>query len=148
MLPLFTYGALMYQPIWLNVVQQHCTPIPAVAQGLLRCAIENSNRCALITASPEARVSGMLYGGLTAEHIRALDAFAGEMFERQEVLVHTATEPMLAQAYKIKPEFKDCVQPFCWDQREFEQNAFAVSEEYAAVLMANQPSKQRASSYL
>lgn len=149
MLPIFTYGALMYQPIWLSAVEHHCNPIPAVAQGYLRVSVNDSQRCSLVTASPQARVSGMLYAGLNLSHVRALDDYIGELFERKEIEVITASETYIAQSYMLKDKYSHFLRAYNWDQREFERKeVMSLVAAQSSLPMADLPKEPAANFFL
>lgn len=119
MLPIFTYGTLMYQPLWLKIAEHQRLPIPAVTKGFARCSIENSLSCSLVAAAG-GHVAGMLYGGLSESEIVRLDEYTASLFERVQLQVVTPNETIVAYSYVIKPEFESRILPKTWNQRRFE----------------------------
>jgi len=119
MLPVFTYGTLMYQPLWLKIAEHQRLPIPAVAKGFARCSIENSLSCSLVPAAG-GHVAGMLYGGLSESEVARLDEYTEDLFERVQLQVVTPNEKIVAYSYAIKREFEGRILPKTWNQRRFE----------------------------
>jgi len=120
MVSVFAYGTLMYQPLWLKVVEKHSVvPAPAVLDGFYRSSIKAQSGCTLVS-STKGRVSGMLYNGLSESDLALIDQHCEALFERVLVTVETPTVRNAAYCYLLRAEFSDRVEQRHWDQRHFE----------------------------
>jgi gamma-glutamylcyclotransferase (GGCT)/AIG2-like uncharacterized protein YtfP len=78
----------MFEDILTGVIGCPASCMPATLAGWQRHALNNrSYPGALPSLSPEASIEGMLWTGLSAQAIEALDAFEGEDYIRQTVVV-------------------------------------------------------------
>ena len=75
-----------------------------------------------IIPDPEAATRGVLYLKLDAATIRSLDAFEGPMYYREVVQVETLRGETQAEAYVIKPEYRDHVSTVPWDVDTFKKH--------------------------
>jgi gamma-glutamylcyclotransferase (GGCT)/AIG2-like uncharacterized protein YtfP len=88
----FTYGSLMFEDILTGVIGCPASCTPATLTGWQRYALKNRTYPgALPSFSPEARIEGMLWTGLSAQAIEALDAFESEDYIRKTVAVTTSS---------------------------------------------------------
>ncbi|NEX63268.1 gamma-glutamylcyclotransferase family protein [Noviherbaspirillum galbum] len=94
----FTYGSLMFSPVWERVVRGSYEAEPAVLSGHVRHAILGETYPGMI-ASPGSEVAGMLYRGVSDADVAALDAFEGVEYRRVAVQVAAGGRPVEAQTY-------------------------------------------------
>lgn len=103
----FTYGSLMYATVWSRVVSGRYRTQPATLRGFARRAIINEVYPALVAASPENSVQGLLYLDVSDPDLAALDRFEGEgdAYRRIRVTVESTDGlPLEAWAYLyLKP---------------------------------------------
>ena len=92
----------MFEDILTGVIGCQASCTPATLAGWQRHALNNRTYPgALPSLSPEARIEGMLWTGLSAQAIQALDAFEGEEYIRQTVVVTISSgQQMTADIYK------------------------------------------------
>lgn len=78
---IFTYGSLMFRPVWESVVRGNYRSTPASAFGYARYAVTGQTYPGMVQQA-NASVQGLLYRDVTAEDIAALDAFEGDAYRR------------------------------------------------------------------
>ncbi|QDZ29981.1 gamma-glutamylcyclotransferase family protein [Noviherbaspirillum sp. UKPF54] len=95
----FTYGSLMFAPVWQRVVRGHYRSEPARLDGFARFAIRSQTYPGMV-AQDGAAVAGVLYFDVDERDMAALDAFEGQDYRREAVCVASAAGCMReAQAY-------------------------------------------------
>jgi gamma-glutamylcyclotransferase (GGCT)/AIG2-like uncharacterized protein YtfP len=75
---IFTYGSLMYPAVWRRVVTGEYTGGTATLRGYARRRIRGELYPGLVRSVPESAVEGILYRGVSAADVAALDRFEGE----------------------------------------------------------------------
>lgn len=83
---IFTYGSLMFVPVWQHVVHGQYRSVPALLDGHARFAVLSQIYPGLV-AQPGAAVQGVIYLDIDARDIAALDTFEGEAYRRVGVAV-------------------------------------------------------------
>lgn len=101
----FTYGSLMFAPVWRRVVRGTYASLPAVADGHMRQAIHGETYPGMVSCVG-ASVEGVLYLEVDEDDIAALDAFEGDEYRRTPLAVTLASgETVQAEAYLyLRPE--------------------------------------------
>lgn len=95
----FTYGSLMFAPVWTRVVRGDYRSAPAVADGHARHAIAGETYPGMVASAPD-RVEGVVYFDVDAADLAALDAFEGADYRRADIDVRLADgSVMRAAAY-------------------------------------------------
>ena len=116
---LFAYGTLMEEAVFRRVAGSALLGVPAVARGWIRRRVRGRVYPGII---PKAGgiVNGVLYAELTPVAWRRLDAFEGEMYER-EVLVVRDDEGRArkALAYVVKRAFRGLLTTDEWSFDDF-----------------------------
>ena len=103
---IFTYGTLMFPEIWDRVVGRRYPKTEATIRGYQRRKIKGEPYPALVHGNPHDRVTGVLYLGVTAEHLTRLDRFEAETYKRIEVRCKTAEGKVFpALAYLFREEY-------------------------------------------
>lgn len=92
---IFTYGSLMFAPVWQRVVQGQCRSCAARLDGHARFAITGETYPGMV-AQAGASVAGVLYFDVSGEDVDALDAFEGCEYRRTQVLVTLQTGETVA----------------------------------------------------
>ena len=82
--PVFTYGSLMFPPVWSRVVRGSYRAIPATLAGHARFALKDETYPGVIVQA-DSKVAGLLYFGVSAADVAALDAFEGHEYRRVPV---------------------------------------------------------------
>lgn len=78
---LFTYGSLMFPPVWERVVAGRPAAVPASVEGFRRRAVRGETYPGVVREAG-ARVSGRLYLDVDAADLARLDAFEGADYQR------------------------------------------------------------------
>lgn len=95
----FTYGSLMFAPVWQRVVRSAYRSSAATLAGFRRFALVDETYPGMIEADG-ASVTGVLYFDVDAADLQALDDFEGTEYERRTVQVTTpAGAVVTAQTY-------------------------------------------------
>ena len=83
---LFTYGSLMFEPVWRRLVEHPCASMRAELPGFRRERVAGETYPGIVH---DARVKtvGRVYFGLDAEDLRRLDQFEGAAYQRTAVTV-------------------------------------------------------------
>lgn len=115
---IFTYGSLMHRRVWDRVVAEEYPARPATIRGFERRRIIGEVYPALIPGAPESTVQGVVYLGVSATDLAALDHFEGDAYRRIEVPIDAADSPGLtAWTYAFGPI--DRVDAVAWDAERF-----------------------------
>ena len=119
---IFTYGSLMYEPVWQSLVTQNYAFQMGSVHGFERKSVLQQTYPALVPSPHTAScVSGKVYLNVSAKDCRQLDAFEGEEYDRISLRVELATgEQIQADTYVFKPEFYHRVDKSDWSVTEFE----------------------------
>jgi gamma-glutamylcyclotransferase (GGCT)/AIG2-like uncharacterized protein YtfP len=116
---LFAYGTLMCEDIMLAVTGQRVSRMAGILRGYQRRTIKGEVYPGLIP-KPGGVVEGIVYREVSEGAWALLDAFEGEMYQREIVLVSLADGASIeAHAYVIRPEFENRLGASQWDFEEF-----------------------------
>lgn len=83
----FTYGSLMYPPVWERVVSGRYPGRSGAVRGFARRRVAGEVYPGLIRATPTSAVEGIVYLDVSAADLAALDRFEGDAYERVLVTV-------------------------------------------------------------
>lgn len=117
----FTYGSLMYRPVWERVVSGEYRAEPAALRGFERRRIAGEVYPALVRAAAGSVVRGVLYRDVAPADVRALDRFEaeGEAYSRLRVPVELGSgERVEGWAYLYLDE--GSVEAGAWEPGRFE----------------------------
>lgn len=101
----FTYGSLMFAPVWQRVVTGSYRGESAELAGFRRFAIVDETYPGIVEAGAEVdaeagMVAGVLYFDVNDTDLQALDAFEGSDYQRRTVQVTTSAGTLVtAQTY-------------------------------------------------
>jgi len=116
---LFAYGTLMCEDIMLAVTGQRFSRNAGFLRDYQRRRIKGEVYPGLIP-KPGGIVEGIVYRDVSDAAWDLLDAFEGEMYQRQIVRVSIEDSTSLeAHTYVIRPEFKDRLGSGEWDFEKF-----------------------------
>lgn len=120
----FVYGTLLLPNIMEAVTGSSFESIPATLEGYRRLRLKNEVFPGLI-ADPEASTRGKLYLGVDAHALKLLDAFEGDLFDRQLLSV-VAENGDRCQAYVyIVPEWNSSqLEDEPWSLKTFMQDDY------------------------
>lgn len=111
----FTYGTLMCPDIMSAVSGCNVTGEPATLAGFSRRAVRDEDYPG-IRPDANASVEGVLYRDIDKGALARLDAFEGEQYRRETVVVALAGGSRItADTYVIKAEHADLLLPVDWD---------------------------------
>jgi gamma-glutamylcyclotransferase (GGCT)/AIG2-like uncharacterized protein YtfP len=82
----FTYGSLMFAPVWTRVVAGDYRSIAGTLHGFARFAVADQDYPGMI-AQPSGRVDGVLYLDVDAADVARLDHFEGDDYRRDTVRI-------------------------------------------------------------
>jgi len=122
---LFTYGSLMFDPVWRRVVRGRYRSAPATLSGFRRWRVRGESYPGLWPGSDTDRVEGVLYFDIGAADLAALDRFEGTCYLRQvhDCVVGPAVEP--AALYRIRPGSGHLLEAQPWDADWFAREGIA-----------------------
>lgn len=113
----FTYGSLMFAPVWQRVVRGDYAGIEATLQDHARFALIDALYPGMVALKGHA-VVGTLYCEVSAGDLSALDRFEGDEYQRCRVQVELAnTKKIWAQTYLFLPHQRLSEQP--WNPANF-----------------------------
>lgn len=115
----FTYGSLMCPDIMAAVAGSAHRSVPATLSGYRRSPVLGQAYPG-IRPDPDHRVAGVLYFDVSAPAWQRLDAFEGEEYERERVIV-TLDEGVALEAwvYVYRPRFAHRLGAGEWDYERF-----------------------------
>lgn len=120
---LFTYGSLMFDPVWKAVVPGRYQSHRARLHGYRRYAVRDELYPAVMRSSTSAaEVTGRLYRAVSAADLSRLDAFEGAQYGRVgcEVKLLDGGEHIVADVYLfLRPELLLAQD---WDADAFERD--------------------------
>ena len=111
----FTYGTLMCADIMSAVSARSVSGEPAVLTGFSRHAVRDEDYPG-IQPCPGGQVPGVLYRDLDITALTRLDAFEGEQYRRETVVVTLGNGATIAaDTYVIQAEYASLLLPRDWD---------------------------------
>lgn len=117
---LFTYGSLMFSPVWSRVVDGQYQQTPAQLNDYQRLAVIGEGYPVALPA-PGHQIEGILYLNLAFPDLERLDMFEGKYYSRAAVTVSTTKGSIDAQTYVLKPEYGHIAAPHPWDVEAFRE---------------------------
>lgn len=81
---LFTYGSLMFEPVWRRLVKHACASMRAELPGFRRERVAGETYPGIVP-DRDARTIGRVYFGLDNEALERLDLFEGQAYRRSPV---------------------------------------------------------------
>jgi gamma-glutamylcyclotransferase (GGCT)/AIG2-like uncharacterized protein YtfP len=122
---IFTYGSLMFAPVWESIVAGTYLQYKARLSGFVRRCIDNEDYPAIVPGRISAVVKGILYLDISAEDMARLDQFEGSIYLRQHVQVSTENNIFAADAYVLRHEYRHLLSRKTWCPEEFEKTGLA-----------------------
>ncbi|MGD9942362.1 MAG: gamma-glutamylcyclotransferase family protein [Burkholderiaceae bacterium] len=124
----FTYGSLMFDPVWSHVVRGRYTSRRGELDGFRRHALDGVSYPGVVV-QPGARVAGRVYLDVDDADLRRLDDFEGSQYRRILVDVDTTThdgaiERLSAGLYLFLPAERLLDRD--WDPQRFEREDIAA----------------------
>jgi gamma-glutamylcyclotransferase (GGCT)/AIG2-like uncharacterized protein YtfP len=116
--PVFTYGTLMFPPVWHAVTGRFSCGVRAVLADHARHALRGRTYPGLVESLGQS-VEGILYQDVDEAILQRLDAFEGAEYERVEVTVAISDGRHAALAYRLAEEARREIEPADWDPTFF-----------------------------
>ncbi|WP_210395805.1 gamma-glutamylcyclotransferase family protein [Motiliproteus sediminis] len=117
----FTYGSLMYEAVWSQVVRGHYRQCLAGLAGYRRWCVRGEHYPGLWPAMATDKVSGVLYFDLEAGDLARLDAFEGAYYRRQRLPCEVAGEVVEAEVYLFRSRYRQLLTTREWQAETFER---------------------------
>jgi len=116
MIHIFTYGSLMFDPVWSRVVTGKYESCEAILEGYDRKGLRDEVYPVIVPSAPHSQVHGILYRNVASSDLTALDRFEGEYYFRKAEQVMTFDRQLLpAETYVLKEEYYMLLSPKDWD---------------------------------
>lgn len=117
----FTYGSLMFAPVWERVCRGRYRNASAILKGYARLSVRNESYPAAIPAHSTAEITGLVYFNVSAADIELLDQFEGAEYVRRESQVSIVGAQGMENVSALFYEFIDQarVEPKPWDVDAF-----------------------------
>jgi len=116
---IFTYGSLMFAPVWDSLVGNHYESEPAVLGGFRRYAVRDEEYPVIKPDKNNACVEGVIYYDVGDEDLGELDTFEGNYYTRQKVFVIAGSKRVCAEVYVLRPRYYAIALPQPWDAEKF-----------------------------
>jgi len=115
----FTYGSLMFEPVWKRVVRQRYASREARLDGYVRRKVRGEEYPAVVPAAGCA-VTGLVYFNVNPADLQRLDRFEGRWYHRRrESLLINDGSRIRGWVYVFREAFRDRLQVEDWDPSEF-----------------------------
>jgi gamma-glutamylcyclotransferase (GGCT)/AIG2-like uncharacterized protein YtfP len=124
---IFTYGSLMFEPVWSAVVRGRYQSSPATLSGFVRRCVQNEHY-PVIYADPAAPdIDGVVYFDVALDDLLCLDRFEGEYYGRKTLQIKTAAKGTLpADGYILKDDYKHIATDEPWDPLSFRETGISA----------------------
>jgi gamma-glutamylcyclotransferase (GGCT)/AIG2-like uncharacterized protein YtfP len=120
MVSVFTYGSLMFDPVWSRVVAGSYERCEAILQGYDRKAVRGEIYPVLIPSSGLSQVQGIVYCDVSSSDLARLDHFEGEYyFRKTEQISLEGKKTFHAEIYVLKEEYYSIISHKAWDPVHF-----------------------------
>ena len=120
MIHIFTYGSLMFDPVWSRVVAGNYDRCEAVLYGYERKGVRGEVYPVLVPSSMYSQVQGIVYFDVSASDLSRLDRFEGEYYLRKTEQVVTENKKSIpAEVYVLKEEYYSIISHNEWDAADF-----------------------------
>jgi len=120
MVSVFTYGSLMFEPVWSRVVAGSYERYEAILQGYDRKAVRGEIYPVLIPSSMLSQVQGIVYCDVSSADLARLDHFEGQYyFRKMEQISLEGKKTFHAEIYVLKEEYYNIISHKEWDPVHF-----------------------------
>jgi gamma-glutamylcyclotransferase (GGCT)/AIG2-like uncharacterized protein YtfP len=116
----FTYGSLMFDPVWSEVVSGSYDRFEAILQGYERKSVRDEDYPVIVSSTSDSQVPGIVYRDVSTADLTRLNQFEGEYYFRKTVEVTTLEMIKLpAEVYVLKEEYYSIISFQEWDPVHF-----------------------------
>ena len=119
---IFTYGSLMFEKVWNEVVRGDYQSYPGTVSGFIRLSIKHEHYPAMLAGPVNSTVEGVLYLDINSEDLIRLDEFEGSIYDRRGVQVMTDNNIYAAETYILKDSYRNLLSDQQWDPQKFEDH--------------------------
>ena len=124
---IFTYGSLMFAPVWSRVVAGSYDSCEAVLPGYDRKGIRGEVYPAVVPSAGQSQVKGLVYLDVSIDDLARLDRFEGEYyFRKTEQVVMLDESLQSAEVYILKEEYYPVLSPGYWDPVHFSTTGIQI----------------------
>jgi gamma-glutamylcyclotransferase (GGCT)/AIG2-like uncharacterized protein YtfP len=117
---IFTYGTLMFEEIWSQVVTGEYRRFPAILDGYDRKMARDEEYPVLYPHTPSSQVEGFVYLDVSDADLAKLDYFKGDYyFRKSEDVLVLESGKMVAAVYVLKEEYYSIISNKNWDPDYF-----------------------------
>ena len=118
---IFTYGTLMFEPVWIKVTGSPHNSQKAILTGFERKSVKDQFYPVLIPSKNQLKLQGVVYCDIDEATLCKLDMFEGDSYLRKIVRVNLYNGDALdAQTYILKKEYYHIIGSTDWDPLQFE----------------------------
>jgi len=118
---IFTYGTLMIPDVMCTVTTREFRFKNAILRSHARFTVKGESYPGIIPAT-DAVTEGIIYFDVDELSLERLDAFEGDLYQRTPILAEMeGGEIFNAEAYIIKPKFRNHLSSSEWNMKEFAQ---------------------------
>jgi gamma-glutamylcyclotransferase (GGCT)/AIG2-like uncharacterized protein YtfP len=130
---IFTYGTLMIPDVMYAVTTRKFRFKNAILRGYARFTVKGESYPGIVPVT-DAVTEGIVYFDVDELSLARLDAFEGDLYQRKPVRVETKEREIRdAEAYVIKPKFRNHLSSSEWNIKEFTQKHLeAFLETYSS----------------
>jgi gamma-glutamylcyclotransferase (GGCT)/AIG2-like uncharacterized protein YtfP len=115
----FTYGSLMFAPVWQRVVIGQYESTPATIHGFRRLAVIGKEHPGLVIAKGAPPMLGRVYYDVSEEDLARLDQFETDRYLRLTVAATVEDDAFAAEAY-LSLNLNE-LSDIDWDPERFER---------------------------
>ena len=119
MVNLFTYGSLMFAPVWQTLVSGRYDYESAQLYGFARFAVRGEEYPVIKPVNKSASVSGVVYLHVDDNDIARLDDFEGEYYRGAKVQVTGNNGLVDAETYVLRRRFYSIASNQPWNEAQF-----------------------------
>lgn len=120
----FTYGSLMWLPVWRQVVRGNYRAMPARLSGFARYAVQGETYPGMVEQTG-SMVDGVLYWAVNPADLARLDAFEGCDYRRCSIVANLPGQsPVAAETYLYLPTERLAASQ--WQPSAFDLNGFML----------------------
>ena len=120
---LFTYGTLMFEPVWAATIGKTYQTGQGVLRGYAVYKVHNEVYPGIIRANEDDAVPGLIYYGIDANVLQTVDRFEGDTYYREVVEVDVgSSKKESCDTYVVKSKYFYILDCEKWHAEWFEQH--------------------------
>ncbi len=124
---LFTYGSLMFDEVWSQLVRGVYRKRSARLRGFTRRRVRGDVYPVIIRSHEADWVEGVVYFDVGPDDLKRLDLFEAEPYDRQtHVVVVEGGEEQYVDAYVLKDCYRHMLHDCEWDPNWFQREALPL----------------------